>query len=35
MKNVETIKSILEMMQNAFYDDNILRNALMRSFGKL
>jgi len=32
MKNVEIIKSILEMMPNTFYDDNILRNALMRSF---
>ena len=32
MKNVETLKSILEMMPNVFFDDNLLRNALHRSF---
>ena len=32
MKNVETLKSILEMMPNVFFDDNLLRNALLRSF---
>ena len=32
MKNVETLKSILEMVPNAFFDDKLLRNALIRSF---
>lgn len=32
MKNIEKLKSILKMMPTAFYDDNTLRSALLRSF---